>query len=166
MKRIAGLGALVALALAQVTWAPHLEVAGAFPNLILLAVLAITWTAGVRSGLAWACAGGVLLDLTVSGAIGPHALALLAGVYATGVWIRDLEHANAVHYALSAVISTVVYSVVLVVTAGLLGSPVPDPMVAIRLTVAAAVYNAVLMPFAAEVMRRLRLISRSSVEAI
>ena len=70
---------MVAVVLVQVTWAPRLEVAGAYPNLALLAVVAITWTTGVRAGLAWACVAGVLLDLTSAGPLGPHALALLAG---------------------------------------------------------------------------------------
>jgi len=72
---------LAAAALAQVTWAPRFEVGGAFPNLVLLAVVAVTWTLGARSALVWACVGGLLLDLTASGPIGPHALALLPGVY-------------------------------------------------------------------------------------
>ena len=67
MRRAFGAMLLVAAALAQVTWAPRLEVGGAFPNLVLLAVVAVTWTLGARSGFVWACVGGVLLDLTAPG---------------------------------------------------------------------------------------------------
>ena len=164
MRRIVGLGVIVALALVQVTWAPRFEVGGAFPNLVLLAVVAVTWTGGVRVGMAWACIGGVLLDLTASGAVGPHALALLAGVYVTGFWTRNLEHVTAVQVALSAAVSTALYSAVLVLTAGLLGLPVPDAGIASRLALAAALYNAVLMPFAMEVLRRLSALTRLTPE--
>ena len=69
---------MVAAALVQVTWASQLEIAGAFPNLVLIAVVGVTWAQGVRAGLLWACAGGILLDLNAPGPLGLHALALLA----------------------------------------------------------------------------------------
>lgn len=156
MKRVAGLGLLVGLALVQVTWAPRLAIAGAFPNLVLVAVVGITWVYGVRAGLGWACVGGVLLDLTASGAVGPHAVALLGGAYATSLWARDLERPTAAYLALTGALATVLYSLALVVTYGLLGMPAPDAMTVVRVTVAGAVYNAVLMPFAFEPLRRMR----------
>lgn len=162
MRRVAAAALMTAAALAQVTWAPRFEVGGAFPNLVLLAVVGVTWTLGSRAGMVWACVGGVLLDLTSSGAVGPHAVALLAGAYLVGLWTRDLERATAVHVALTAAISTVVYSAVLVLTAGFLGRPAPEAGVALRLALAAAVYNALLMPFAMEVLRRLQALTRAA----
>ncbi len=166
MNRAAGAALMAAAALAQVTWAPKFEVGGAFPNLVLLAVVGVTWTLGARAGMIWACVGGVLLDLTSSGAVGAHALALLAGAYLVGFWTRNLEHATAVHVALTAAVSTVLYSAVLVLTAGLLGQPVPEPGVAIQLTLAAAVYNALLMPFEMELLRRLQALTRSAPQPV
>lgn len=154
MRRVAGAALLAAAALAQVTWAPRFEIAGAFPNLVLLAVVATTWTLGPRSGMVWACVGGVLLDLTSSGPIGPHALALLPGVYVIGFWTRNVEQATVVHVALTAAVSTLLYSAVLVLAADLLGLPVPPAGVVAQLALTAAVYNAVLMPFAFELLRR------------
>jgi rod shape-determining protein MreD len=161
MRRAAGAALLAGAALAQVTWAARLEVGGAFPNLVLLAVVAVTWTLGARSGLVWACVGGVLLDLTAAGPIGPHALALLPGVYVISFWIRDLEHPNALHVALSAALTTVMYSALLVLTNNLLGMPVPSFVVAVQLALAAAVYNALLIPIAIELVRRLQMLVRS-----
>lgn len=166
MRRVVGLGLMLGLALVQVTWAPHLAVAGAFPNLVLIAVIVVTRTCGVRAGLVWACIGGVLLDLTAAGAIGPHALALLAGAYATSLWARNLERANAVHVVLTVAVGTALYSLVLVVTDGVLGSPVPNPGVVLQLTLAASVYNAVLTPIAVEAMRRLGSLFREAPEAV
>jgi rod shape-determining protein MreD len=164
VRRIATLGVILALALVQVTWAPRLSIAGAFPNLVLVAVVGITWMQGVRAGLVWACIGGVLLDLTVAGAIGPHALALLAAAYATSLWARNLERPNALHAALTALGATVAYSVTLVLTDGLLGMPAMHAALVVRLTIAAAIYNAVMTPFAIELMRRLRALVRDAPE--
>ena len=161
MRRLAGLCLMAAAALAQATWAQHLEVGGAFPNLVLLGVVAVSWTLGTRSALVWAVIGGLLLDVTASGAVGPHALALLPGAYLVGFWIRNLEHPNALHVALTAGACTLLYSAVIVLTDGLLGTPVPPPSVALELALAAAAYNAVLMPLAFELVRRLLSISRT-----
>ncbi len=156
---------LAAAALAQATWAPWLEVGGAFPNLVLLAVVATSWTAGTRTAMVWAVAGGLLLDLTSSGSIGPHALALLPGVYVIGFWIRNLEHANALHVVLTAALCTVLYSLALVLTDNLLGAPLPEPRLFAQLALAAAIYNAVLMPFAVVVVRRFQILVRAVPQA-
>jgi rod shape-determining protein MreD len=161
MRRALGAALLAAAALAQVTWAPRFEVGGAFPNLVLLAVVAVTWTLGARSALVWACVGGLLLDLTASGPIGPHALALLPGVYVIGFWIRNLERPHPLHVALSAAVTTVFYSTVIVLTDNFLGLPVAPLGVAAQLTLAAAVYNALLMPVAIELVRRMQLMVRT-----
>src|SRR5260370_24602929 len=116
MKVVGGLALRLAAALVQVTWASQLEIAGAFPNLVLIAVVGLTWTQGVRSGLLWACAGGVLLDLNAPGPIGPHALALLPGAYVTGFWARNLHRDSPLHPARAPTLSTVLYSPVLVRT--------------------------------------------------
>ena len=164
MRRVAGAALMAVAALAQVTWAPHFEVGGAFPNLVLLGVVGVTWTHGQRSGMVWACVGGLLLDLGASGPIGPHAMALLVGAYAIGFWTRNLERPTAVHAVLTAVACTVIYSAVLVLATGLLGLPVPQPGTAVWLAFTATVYNALLMPFALEVLRRLQALTRSVPE--
>ena len=156
MKRLAIAAVLLAAVLVQVTWAPRLTVAGVFPNLALVAVIAITCTAGVRKGMAWACVAGLLLDLTAPGPIGPHAVALLAGAYLTGFWIRNLDRESVVHPVIAVAVSTIAYSSVLVVVDEMLGLPVPPFGIAVQLVIAACVYNAVLMPVAMWVVRRLQ----------
>jgi rod shape-determining protein MreD len=156
VKRLAIAAVLLAAVLVQVTWAPRLTVAGVFPNLALVAVIAITWTAGVRKGMAWACVAGLLLDLTAPGPIGPHAVALLAGAYLTGFWIRNLDRESVVHPVIAVAVSTIAYSSVLVVVDEMLGLPVPPFGIAVQLVIAACVYNAVLMPVAMWVVRRLQ----------
>ena len=156
MRRLIGVGLTAATVLVQVTWAPRLEVAGAFPNLALVAVVGITWTMGVRAGLAWGCVAGLLLDLTSAGPLGPHALALLACAYVTGFWTRNVARESPVHPALAAAVCTALYSVILVVADDTLGLPVPPLPVAIQLVFAAAVYNALLIPVALPALRKLK----------
>jgi cell shape-determining protein MreD len=69
---------------------------------------------------------------------------------------------TAAHVALTAGFATIVYAALLVLIAGLLGQPAPDPGVAVQLTVAAAAYNALLMPFAIELLRRLQALTRAA----
>lgn len=154
MRRAAGAALMAAAALIQVTWAPRFEVGGAFPNLVLVAVVAVAWTSGPRAGMVWACIGGLLLDLTASGPIGPHALALLPGVYLIGFWTRNLEEANVLLVALTAAVTTALYSAVLVLTGDMLGIPIEPLGMAVQLGFAAAVYNAVLAPLAFDLLRR------------
>jgi rod shape-determining protein MreD len=154
MRVVAGLALMLAAALVQVTWASRLEIAGAFPNLVLIAVVGLTWTQGVRSGLLWACAGGVLLDLNAPGPLGPHALALLAGAYVAGFWARNLDRDSALPPAGAAAVSTILYSLVLVGTDDAIGLPIPPFRTALALTIAAALYNAMLTPLALAALRR------------
>jgi rod shape-determining protein MreD len=154
MKMIAGLLLLVAAVLVQVTWASQLEVAGVFANLVLIAVMALTWTQGVRAGLLWACVGGILLDLNAPGPLGPHSLALLVGAYATGFWARNLDRESPFHPAAAVVASTVMYSLVLIGADDALGLPIPPLRTAAQLIIAASLYNAVLMPPALMALRR------------
>lgn len=160
MRRFAAAVLLVLAALIQVTWAPRVQVAGAFPNLVLLGVIAITWQRGVRAGLAAACAGGVLLDLTSAGAVGPHVIALLAGVYVTGFWIRNVESAEALHVALSTALATLLYALVLVLCGAALRSPGIGLTAGIVPAAAGAIYNAVLAPFALAAVRSLDSLGR------
>jgi len=155
MKVAVGLALMLAAALVQVTWASQLEIAGAFPNLVLIAVVGLTWTQGVRSGLLWACAGGVLLDLNAPGPLGPHALALLAGAYVTGFWARNLDRDSPLHPAGAAALTTILYSLVVIGTDGAIGLPIPPLRTAVALTIAAALYNGALMPLALAALRRI-----------
>jgi rod shape-determining protein MreD len=154
MKAAAGLLLMLAATLIQVTWASQLEVAGAFPNLVLMAVIGLTWTQGVRAGLLWACAGGLLLDLNAPGPLGPHALALLAGAYVTGFWARNLDRESPFHPSVAAAVSTVLYSLVLVGAGAALGLPTPQFRTALQLVLAASIYNGALMPLALVALRR------------
>ena len=165
MKRLGIAALMLATVLIQVTWAPRVTVAGVFPNLALVAVIAVTWTAGVRAGMLWACIAGLMLDLTAPGPLGPHALALLAGAYLTGFWWRNLERDSVLHPVLAVAVSTALYSLILIASDDTLGLPVPPLGVALQLVVASCVYNAVLMPFVLVVVRKLHAPLTKRIEA-
>ena len=146
---------VVLTSLVQVAWASRLEVAGAYPGLVLVAVVAITWNLGSREGLVAACAGGLLLDLGSAGPVGPHALALLGGAYLTGLAARRFDTSNVPMLALTAAAATLLSSSVLVAFDTWLGVQVPPADVAVRLALGAAAYNSLLAPFAFALVRAL-----------
>lgn len=154
MRLFAGLVLMLAAALVQVTWASQLEIAGAFPNVVLIAVVALTWIQGVRAGLVWACAGGIFLDLNAPGPLGPHALALLLGAYVTGYWAPNVDGKSLLQPAGAVAMSTALYSLVLIAADGALGLPSPPLRTSQQLIIAASLYNAILTPLAISALRR------------
>ena len=146
---------LIPAVLLQVTLAPNLSVAGAFPNLVLLAVVGWTLVAGAGSGLRWALAGGLLLDLVAPGPFGLHALALAAAAYAAG-WCQRSFHADRLLLPFATGgLATVGYNLVLLGVADTIGQNVVL-LAALQSWVApAAVYDAVLMPAAFLLLRGL-----------
>jgi len=159
VKRLAIATVLLAAVLVQVTWAPRITVAGAFPNLALVAVIAITWTAGVRKGMAWACVAGLMLDLAAPGPVGPHAVALVAGAYFTGFWARNLDRESVLQPVIAVAVSTAIYSLVLVAVDEMLGLPIPPLGFAVQLVIASSVYNSVSMPVAMWLVRKLQVLA-------
>ncbi len=147
---------LVPLAALQVAWGPRAAVLGTFPNLVLLAVVGWTWLAGPREGVWWALAGGLSLDLGAAGPIGPHALACLVPAYLSGLGGRAFARDSFLLPTVAAAVSSVLYGLVLLGAADTLGQPVPPIGIALPLLLASAAYNALVMPPAMLVLRRLR----------
>ena len=156
MTRAFWFGLLLVAALVQVTWAPRLSLFGAFPNLVLVLVVGGTWLRGTRAGMGWAITGGLLLDLTAPGPLGPHALALLAGAYGVGFWSRNVDASDVLQPVLATGLATVVYSLVLIGSDDTLGLPVPQLSLAAGLTAAAIAYNAALMLPLALILKNLQ----------
>ena len=155
MSRLAAGLVLLLAAVLQVTLAPRLEVAGAFPNLVLLLVAGWTLVRGAGAGIRWAIAGGLLLDLVAPGPLGVHALALAAGAYATGFLQRSFEADPVLLPVLSGVLATVVYNLVLLGILQLLGNPVALLPVLQGWVAPSSLYDALLLPLAVVLLRRL-----------
>jgi len=153
VSRLAAGLILLLAALLQVTLAPRLELAGAFPNLVLLLVAGWTLVRGAGGGIRWAVAGGLLLDLVAPGPLG--VLALAAAAYATGFLQRSFEADPVLLPAVSGALATVVYNLVLIAIFQLLGNPVAF-LPALQAWVApSALYDAALIPVVVLLLRRL-----------
>jgi rod shape-determining protein MreD len=151
---VAGL-LLLPAALLQVTLAPRLELFGAFPNFVLLAVAGWTLVRGPGPGIRWAIAGGLVLDLLAPGPLGVHALALAVAAYASGFLKRSFEPDPVLLPAASAALATIAYNLVLITVSELLGSPVAFLPVLQAWVAPSALYDAALMPLLVLFLRRL-----------
>jgi rod shape-determining protein MreD len=146
VSRAAAAVAVIVAGLLQVTVAARFEVRGVLPNLVLVAVVVITWSLGPRTGLVLACAGGLLLDLGTAGPVGPHALALLGGPYVIGWLSRRVQPPSPIVVAATAAPATLLYYGVLF---GLQAPPME--------MLGAAVYNTGLVLLAFILVRSLSL---------
>jgi rod shape-determining protein MreD len=155
MRYIAAAAVLLPAAVLQVTLAPRLDVAGAFPNLVLLAVVGWTLIRGAGSGLRWAIAGGLLLDLVSPGPLGVHALALVVAAYGVGFLQRSFEPDPLLLPGASGALAAVAYNLVLVAVSELLGHPISLLPVLQAWIAPAALYQAALTPLAFLLLRRL-----------
>jgi rod shape-determining protein MreD len=146
---------LLPAAILQVTLAPRLEVAGAFPNLVLLAVVGWTLVRGAGAGIRWAIVGGLCLDLVAPGPLGVHPLALAAAAYGTGFLQRSFEADPVLLPGASGALATVAYNLVLVAVSDLLGHPIQLLPVLQAWIAPSALYEALLTPLALLLLRRL-----------
>lgn len=159
MRAAAGGAGLLAAVLLQVTLAPGLAVLGAAPDLALVVVAAIAWTAGPRAGLLAAAAAGLALDLTWPGPLGLHAIALLAAAYLVSLIAERLQDTRLLVPAAAGAAASLVYGGIVIGGSETLGQSLPAAAVARQLLLGGALYDALLMPAAlvlvAAVERRL-----------
>jgi rod shape-determining protein MreD len=126
---LAAVGAMVA-GLLELTVVSHLSVNGAHPHLVL--VLGVIWTvaAGVESGLVWAFAGGLLLDVLAQRPLGSTAFALLISLGGASVGARLLSRIRPLSPIVLVFVFSLVNSLLLFVVYGALRAPIPttDPI--------------------------------------
>lgn len=139
---LAAVGALVA-GLLELTIGSYVRVGDAQPHLVL--VLGVIWTvaSGLDAGLAWAFAGGLLLDILAPRPLGSSAFALLVALSLAATAARPLHRLRPLAPVALVPALSLVYSVLLLVTFGALRSPIPapDPMATL---VPGIVYDAVI----------------------
>lgn len=126
---LAAVGAVVA-GLLELTVVPHLSVNGAHPHPVL--VLGVIWTvaAGIESGLVWAFAGGLLLDVLAPRPLGSTAFALLVSLGGASVGARALLRVRPFAPIPLVFTFSLVNSLLLLVVYGALRVPIPaeDPI--------------------------------------
>ena len=126
---LAAVGAMVA-GLLELTIGSYVRVGDAQPHLVL--VLGVIWTvaSGLDAGLAWAFAGGLLLDILAPRPLGSTAFALLVSLTLAAAASRPLHRLRPLAPVALVPALSLVYSVLLLVTVGALRTTVPtqDPL--------------------------------------
>jgi rod shape-determining protein MreD len=146
---------LTLVALLETTVLPHVRVAGAQPDLMLLVVGNWSLLRGVDDGVIWAFIGGGVLDLLSAGPITASMFALLAvslllGVDpSTGTGRRQTRQPGANPFALilSGVLATLAFHLVLLTMLQLSGHQLDWLSAATSVVVPRLVFNLVLIPF-------------------
>jgi len=139
--------------LLQATLLGRLDPALPQPNLVLALVVARAWLRGGRAGLGWALAGGLLLDLTATGPLGAHALALLTAAYVAGALAASFEHPG--FAAVAGAAGAAVYGTTLLALADFLGLAQVSASAALPLLAGGALTASALAPICMAVMARL-----------
>jgi rod shape-determining protein MreD len=146
---------LAAAALLQVTLVARLDPSFPEPNLVLALVAARAFLGGGRAGMVWGLAGGLMLDLTGTGPLGVHALAMLAAAYAAGLLAAAFENDRTLLAGLAGAVAAVVYSIVVLGAADTLGLADVPFGASVSLVAGGAAITAPLTIAAARLLRRL-----------
>lgn len=126
---LAAVGAVVT-ALLELTVGPHIRIGDAQPHPVLVLGVIVTIAVGLESGLVWAFVGGLALDVLAQRPLGSTAFALLLCV--GGAWLlgRSLARLRPIVPIAAVFALSLGYSMILFVTFGALGVPLPvsDPL--------------------------------------
>jgi rod shape-determining protein MreD len=139
---LAAVGAVVT-ALLELTVGPYLRIGDAQPHLVLVLGVVVTIAVGLESGLVWAFVGGLALDVLANRPLGSSAFALLLCVGGASVRARSFARLRPIVPFLGVFVLSIAYSMILYVTFGALGAPIPlaDPLGTV---LPSAIYDAVL----------------------
>jgi rod shape-determining protein MreD len=131
-------------ALLQGSVVPFIVIAGARPNLVVLA--AATWAvvAGPREAIWWAFIGGIAMDLLSGGPVGALALAALLPVAALGLTETPGRPRSVVTAVVLVGIASGAAGVLYAIVLALAGVQLPEIPALFATVVAGAIYNAVL----------------------
>lgn len=131
-------------ALLQGSIVPFVAVAGARPNLVVLAAASWAVAMGPRQAVWWAFLGGLAADLLSGGPVGALALAALLPVAALGLADTQGRPRSALTGALLVGVASIAAGVIYVVILALAGTSLPDLPVLLANVVSGGIYNAVL----------------------
>ena len=139
---LAAVGAVVT-ALLELTVGPYLRIGDAQPHLVLVLGVVVTIAVGLEAGLVWAFVGGLALDVLADRPLGSSAFALLLCVGGASVLARSFARLRPIIPIVAVFVLSLAYSMILYVTFGALGAPIPldDPLGAM---LPGAIYDAVL----------------------
>ena len=131
-------------ALLQGSVVPFIAVAGARPNVVVLAAASWAVAAGAREAVWWAFLGGVAADLLSGGPLGATAFAALIPVAAVGLQDDPLRPRSIVSGALLVGIASLAAAVLYVIILAIAGTAVGDFPLLVASAISTAIYNGVL----------------------
>jgi rod shape-determining protein MreD len=134
----------LAAALLQGSVVPFLSIAGARPNLPVLAAASWSVAAGAREAVWWAFVGGLAADLLSGGPPGALALASLLPVAAIGLGESTLRPRSVVSGAVLVGVATLVAGLLYLLILLIVGQPLADPVLLAGGAAAGAIYNGIL----------------------
>jgi rod shape-determining protein MreD len=139
---LAAVGATGA-ALFELTVGPYLRIDGAQPHFVLVLGIVLTIAVRLEAGLVWAFVGGLALDVLAQRPLGSSSFALLLCVGGASVLGRLLASVRPIAPVIAVPVLSLLYSMVLFVALGALGSPIPvsDP---VQTVLPSIVYDTVL----------------------
>lgn len=146
----------LAAALLQGSIVPFIDVAGARPNLVILAAASWAVAAGAREAVWWAFLGGLAADLLSGGPLGALALAGLIPVAAIGTSDTALRPRSVPSGALLVGIASLVAGALYLGILAVAGVALGEPGLRLAAVVSGAIYNGVLAIATYPLLRTLR----------
>lgn len=146
MNLAVGLPLLIVSVMLEGSLLPQLRVQGGQPDLVLLIV--ISWSLLSRNveGLAWAFAGGLLLDLFSGAPLGVSSVGLVMAAYVAGLGKGQVTYKNVVLPPVMALVGTAIFHVTTLVLLVALGLYPPTWADSLRyVTLPSAVFNLALV---------------------
>lgn len=131
-------------ALLQGSVVPFIAVAGARPNLVVLAAASWAVAVGPREAIWWAFFGGLAADLLSGGPIGALALASLLPVAALGLADTQGRPRSVLAGALLIGLASLAAGLIYVALLALSGMQLPDLPAVVATAVSGGIYNAIL----------------------
>jgi len=138
---LAAVGAVVT-ALLELTVGPYLRIGDAQLHLVLVLGVVVAIAVGFEAGLTWAFVGGLALDVLAQRPLGSTAFAMLLCVGGALVLARSFARLRPIVPIGAVFVLSIGYTMILFVTFGALGAPLPvaDP---IGVAIPSAAYDAV-----------------------
>ncbi|MGQ9493051.1 MAG: rod shape-determining protein MreD [Anaerolineae bacterium] len=133
---------LLIVALVQTSVMPNFLLFGVVPDLMLLVVVSWTLLRNSREGIAWALAGGFLLDLLSSGPFGALSVSLSLSTLAIGIGGLGVFQGSSWLPAIASILATGLHNLVYVTILRLSGRAVPWMTGLLQVTIPCMIWNA------------------------
>ena len=141
-----GIPLMLAAALLQATVLPQITVLGARPDLVLVIALAWSTLDADREGMAWAFAGGLLLDLFSGAPLGLSSLLMVPITWVVGLSEAQVYRDNALLPLLLTAGGSLAYHVgSVLLLRSVLGEPIPLGEALLSVALPSMVFNVLLI---------------------